>query len=265
VRDAQVKSLGHDDPATLHTLNSLGTAYWQAQQFDKAIPVFEQALAARRKKLGERHPDTLRAMANLGVNYGDAGRLAEAVPVLEEAWRGARGHEPLRWVGEALLTAYTRAGKSTEAASLVQENLAATRKTLPADSPPLAAALASAGLALLELKRWADAEPVLRECLTIRQAKEPDGWTTFNSRSMLGDALLGQKKYADAEPLLRQGYEGMRRRADKIPPQWKGLRLRQALERLVRLYDAWDKPEEAAKWRKELEAAGKPGGGLGSK
>ena len=30
--------------------------------------------------------------------------------------------------------------------------------------------------------------------------------------------------------------------------------LTEALERLVQLYDAWDKPDEAAKWRKELEA-----------
>jgi hypothetical protein len=34
----------------------------------------------------------------------------------------------------------------------------------------------------------------------------------------------------------------------------KDQRLREALERLVRLYDAWDKPEEAARWGKELEA-----------
>jgi hypothetical protein len=29
------------------------------------------------------------------------------------------------------------------------------------------------------------------------------------------------------------------------------------LQRLVQLYDAWDKPAEAAKWRKALEAQGK--------
>jgi len=28
-----------------------------------------------------------------------------------------------------------------------------------------------------------------------------------------------------------------------------------ALERLVQLYDAWGKPDQAAKWRQELEAA----------
>lgn len=58
----------------------------------------------------------------------------------------------------------------------------------------------------------------------------------------------------DAWPPRPAGYEGMKQRADKIPPQAKDLRLRVALDRLVQLYDVWGKPDEAARWRKELEA-----------
>jgi len=43
----------------------------------------------------------------------------------------------------------------------------------------------------------------MSECLAIRAKKEPDAWTTFNTKSLLGGALLGQKKYGAAEPLLR--------------------------------------------------------------
>jgi hypothetical protein len=53
---------------------------------------------------------------------------------------------------------------------------------------------------------------------------------------------------------LLQGYQGMKQREAKIPPQAKGTRLRDALERLVQLYEGWDKNDEAAKWRLELEA-----------
>ncbi len=95
------------------------------------------------------------------------------------------------------------------------------------------------------------AEAVLRECLAIREKKAPDEWSTFNTKSLLGEALLGQQKYADTEPLLLAGYEGLKRRAHKIPPQGK-LRLNNAVERLTRLYDAWGKPDEAAKWRAVL-------------
>ena len=98
-----------------------------------------------------------------------------------------------------------------------------------------------------------DAEPVLRECLALREKQQPDAWTTFNTKSMLGAALLGQKKYADAEPLLLSGYEGMKEREAMIPPPGK-VRLPEALERLVQLYDDWGKPDQAAEWRAKLDA-----------
>jgi hypothetical protein len=58
---------------------------------------------------------------------------------------------------------------------------------------------------------------------------------------------------ARAEPLLLAGYEGIKKREAKIPAQSK-IRLTDALERLVQLYEAMDKKAEAATWRKELEA-----------
>jgi hypothetical protein len=93
--------------------------------------------------------------------------------------------------------------------------------------------------------------------MAIREEKEPESFMTFNAKSMLGEALLGQKRYADAEPLLVRGYEGMKQREAKLPAigiaEGK-VRLNEALDRLVQLYDAMDRPEDAAKWRKELEA-----------
>jgi serine/threonine protein kinase len=255
VRDARVKDLGPDHPDTLLTLNHLAAAYWQAKRLDKSIPLFEKTLALMRKKLGEQHPQTLRTQANLGVNYRDAGRLAEAIPLLEQAHREAGKHALLRWVGSRLAVAYIRAGRATDAAALVKENLASVRGWHPADSLRLATALAENGSALLELQTWPDAEAVLREALAIFEKKQPQAWTTFSTRAALGSALLGQKRYADAEPLLLAGYEGMKQRDAKIPPQGK-VRLTATLEQLVRLYGAWDKPEEAAKWRKRLEDPG---------
>jgi serine/threonine protein kinase len=252
LRDAEVKKFGADHPFTMTTLNNLAMTYGQAKQFEKAIPLLEKMLEVQRKKHGELHPDTLRTMANLGVIYRDADRVEEAIPLLEQAYREGRKNPALGWVGGKLLTVYIRAGKTAEGSALAKENLEAARKALAADSPQLAGALAQTGMALLQLKAWSDAETVLRECLAIREKKEPDAWTTFNTKSMLGEALLGRKQFADAEPLLLDGYEGMKKRADKIPPQGK-IRLHEALERLVQLYEATDKKDEAAKWRKELE------------
>ena len=71
-----------------------------------------------------------------------------------------------------------------------------------------------------------------------------------NTKSQLGGALLGQKKYADAEPLLLAGYEGMKQREKTIPPQGS-TRISEALDRLIELYAATNKPDDVKKWRAE--------------
>jgi hypothetical protein len=96
------------------------------------------------------------------------------------------------------------------------------------------------------------AETYLRESLTIREKKLPDDWRLFNTMNLLGGALAGQKKYQEAEPLLVEGYSGMKDRQAKIPAAAK-TRLPEAIRRLVDLYTAWDRPEEAAKWQAVLE------------
>ena len=68
---------------------------------------------------------------------------------------------------------------------------------------------------------------------------------------MLGGSLLGQKKYAEAEPFLLSGYEGMKQREIMIPREGKP-RLKEALQRLVHLYEATDRPDQAAGWKQKL-------------
>ena len=85
----------------------------------------------------------------------------------------------------------------------------------------------------------------------------PDHWLTFNTKSMLGGALAGQKKFQEAEPLLIAGYQGMNQREAAIPAAAK-IRLTEALSRLIDLYTAWKKPQQAAKWKAELKKRTKP-------
>jgi hypothetical protein len=137
--------------------------------------------------------------------------------------------------------------------ALARAWLEGERPQQPRDELSLAVTLASLGYAMLRANQAAEAEPLLRECLAIRVAKQPDDWLTGNTRSMLGAALLGQNKYQQAEPLLLHGYQGMKERAKAIPAQGK-VRLAEAAERLVRLYEAQKQPDKARAWRDKLEA-----------
>jgi serine/threonine protein kinase len=259
VRDASIAKLGPDHPHTLTTLNNLANAYQAAGKTAAAIALLEQVRDARIAKLGPDHPHTLTTLNNLAFAYQDAGRTAEAIalwePMLPKARRvfGASHPSTIAFTNN-LLSALEQTSRFARASELGAELLAVLRQQLPPDDPRLAGTLAQHGLTLLKAGKPADAEPTLRECLAIRAKKEPDAWVTFNTRSLLGGSLLGQKKYADAEPLLLAGYEGMKQREAKIPPQGK-VRLTEALERLVQLYDAWGQKDEADGWRKKLEEA----------
>ena len=104
----------------------------------------------------------------------------------------------------------------------------------------------------LDAKKYAEAETAVRECLVIREKAMADHWLLFNSYSLLGGALLGQQKYEGAEPLLLKGYQGTQEREQSSPGP-APIRLTEALERLVRLYQATDNEEQSAKWQAELE------------
>jgi hypothetical protein len=98
---------------------------------------------------------------------------------------------------------------------------------------------------------------LLRECLEIREKATPDDWSRFHAMSLLGGALLGRGRYAEAEPLLSQGYEGMMARQARIPASDQS-RLREAAERMVRLYQAWGQADKAADWRAKLSPTDLP-------
>jgi serine/threonine protein kinase len=252
------KKLGADHPLTVASKNSLAVLYWLMGRLDRSIPLFEELLQRNTKVLGADHPDTLLGLANLGVNYRDAGRLDEGIRHLEEALARVRarpGGAPafLAWVPVQLAQAYDRSGQFAKSEALSRASVEQARKRFGPADPRTAGPLVQLGQNLLRQKKDAEAEKVLRDCLAIRENAQPDDWSTFNTKSMLGEALLAQKKYPDAEPLLVKGYLGMEKRAATIPPAVRAVRLKEVLERLVRLYEATGKKDEAAKWRKKLD------------
>lgn len=186
----------------------------------------------------------------LGSGYLDQGEQSQAIAqyqkalALREAMLGPDAPETVA-CRDMLARAERVAGRTAEAARLYERN---------PDTVSHARALAVRGAVLLSEKKAAEAEGKFRESLAILQRLRPHEWTTFKEKSQLGEALLDQKKYAEAEPLLLSGYRGLRKRQASIPQTDRAC-ISTALGRVVRLYEAWGKKDEADKWRKELETA----------
>jgi tetratricopeptide (TPR) repeat protein len=154
---------------------------------------------------------------------------------------------------------YVATGTPDEADRLSRDLLQRLRKKDAPKSAATAAWLAMLGNVLLKQQQYVAAEPILRECLAIREQALPDHWLRYYALSLLGGALLGQKKYATAEPLLLQGYEGMKQREAQVPLSGGTYRLVEASKLLFRLYEATNQPEKARMWREKPPSGKRPG------
>jgi eukaryotic-like serine/threonine-protein kinase len=248
--------LGPDHPTTLATRNNLAAAFQAAGQTNEAIAIYEEVHKLKTSKLGPDHPDTLMTRDNLAGAYRAAGRAKEAIAISEEVRKIQLSklgpdHPNTLATQNNLAASYDAAGQFDKSEPLCRDCLNRSKKQFGTEAWRTSTAMASLGSNLLEQKKSTEAEPLLRECLAIREKSSPDSWATFNAHSLLGGSLLGQNKYAEAEPLVLSGYEGMKAREAKIPQpeEWK---LTKAGERIVELYEAWGKPDQAADWRKKL-------------
>jgi serine/threonine protein kinase len=213
--------LGADDPYTLFSMSNLAWTYAAAGKQEKSLSLREETLRLRKARLGDGHPDTLQTMSDLAGGYWTVGKRNQALPLFQQAAAGV----------EKLDFAHGNAGRIILGLCSCHE----------------------------QLKQYDRAEIWRRKWLAAVKAKDGPGSVEYAvALAGLASNLLQQKKYTEAEPLLVQGYQRWKNESGNVsghkhPGSPMRKPLIEALERLVQLYDAWSKPEAAAKWRKELE------------
>jgi len=219
-----------------------------------------EALTIRIAASGENHADTATVMNNLANVLKDQGKLDEAEAMHRRCMeiRIARlgpDHQLTALSQANIATVLVERGDIAGALPLLRESLAARRAKLPADSPELTGNLAMLGVTLVKAGDDAsltEAEPLLTEAIAQREKQFPAGhWRIAEAAGAMGELRLKQKNYADAEPLLRQRAEALDREPSGLPAK-----KRAAIQPLIDLYESTGKPDEAAKWRAKLPAAG---------
>ncbi len=249
--------LGLTHPDTLFSMNNVAMAYMKAGNQPEGLTLLEETLKLRKRYLGPTHPDTLWSMNNLAATYRKLGQVSKALPLQEETLKlmeekHVPTHPDRLACTNNLIRTYLAAHQSDKAITLLRDFVPLQRSQLEPEDLGLVNVFLPIGEGLVNEKQFAAAEPLVRECLAIRERKEPDAWTTFRTRFLLGWSLFGQEKYAEAESFLLQSYAGMAQREAKIPVKIRHDRLTEGVERLVQLYDAWGKPDQAAQWRAKL-------------
>jgi serine/threonine protein kinase/tetratricopeptide (TPR) repeat protein len=154
-------------------LESIGLAYRRQGLSERAIPLFEQAVAIRRQERPLDNGHVAVALANLARALTDAGHLISAQAYLEQAValsesggsaRAVETADILVQFGNFALNARSDPARASE---LFGKALNIFQETVSRNHPDNAVALATLGSILTQRGKYAESEQVLNEALQI--------------------------------------------------------------------------------------------------
>jgi len=198
-------------PDRLTADNAAGQILLAQQRFDEASLVLERTLAARRQLYGLRGVAIAETLNLLASVRNGQGRLEEAeelklaaIDALGELGDSAKLQRAT--VQLSLATLLMRTQQFARSEALLRESIDIYTATLPADHLSRISAEHYLGEALLEQKKYREAESTLQTALErMRRAAVPQ-WRIARSQSTLGEALYRQGKIDLAKPLLLQSH-----------------------------------------------------------
>ncbi len=144
-------------------------------------------------------------------------------------------------------------GRLAEAADLAKRTLAVRRRQT-SDWEGTARTQLYLGRVLVEQNKLDEAEPLLQDALTqFREHVAVKADLAPQAANWLGTIQVARKDYLKAEALMLPGSERFFAPAAEMSPNER----RVAVGHILKLYEAWDRPKEAADWKKKLDGLGK--------
>jgi serine/threonine protein kinase len=258
--------LWQDDPDTIHSLENLGLVLSARGGAWAEAEHYIREARARFERLQPGFADTqnglscIKEIAILRLLQGDP---AEAEKLMEEALPRARqrlgpDHNYTLFIQRVLVRALAEVGRLDEAEALGKETLDARLRTrVNQDEFGTARTMLYLGRVLVQENKLDEAEPWLQEALTTflrdgSMKSRPE--LAAQAENWLGAIQIGRKAYPQAEALMLPGSGLFFAAKAEISPNERRL----AVGHIVRLYEAWEKPEEAAVWRQKLDGLAKP-------
>jgi serine/threonine protein kinase/tetratricopeptide (TPR) repeat protein len=235
-------------------MRSLGQLMYQAGRYSQAEQLFRRVLELRQRALGPDHPDVAMDLNNLSQTRRSQGDLAEAEQLLSQAidvYRKAQHTNSPDYAASLYNLAEVLETRENfaEAEKIYREVLAIDERAGRADHPDTSGTLISLVRVLLAQGRPTDAEPLARRAVAIREKTYPQNhWGRASSTMTLGEVLAALGRFDEAEPMLLSSQQAMAR--DRRASEYSR---RRSIAALITLYQQWNKPADAQKWRRELE------------
>jgi len=254
-RDLFVKIHGaeHEDVVTL-TANLAVNAHYLGD-LDQAETLYGQVLDDLRARYGENHLDRAYTFGNLAqvlVERGDYERaeslLNQSLAIKRELLGDSHAAVGLDYHNLGGV-AYMRKAYDT-AAGYLEQALAVYERAYPDPHVRVGQSHLLKGNAYIGQERFEKAEDAVRQAMNIFGETLPaDHDLNAFAQDALGASLTGLGRFEEAERNLLASFAALR---DKPAVKRKYLT---TLENLVRLYEAWQRDQEAAAYRALLEKA----------
>jgi eukaryotic-like serine/threonine-protein kinase len=251
--------LGQKHRLVAESLVNLAFVMRRQGKLNEAETLNREALAMRQELLGTEHLEVAESLQGLGEVLQRQGKLEAAEAALRQALAMQTkllGPEDLvvADTGQDLGNVLRDQGRYLDSEKTLQAAWEIERKLQGEEHLETTTALVMLLRTLLAEEKYAQAEPLARSCLAIREKQMPNDPRVFYVRTLVGACLLGQNRYQEAEPLLLSGYEGIQQRAGLI--HWEGRYIvTDALARLVKFYEVTGKADLATEWKQRLETA----------
>lgn len=252
--DIRIKLQGEDHLDVATCLNNLAMTVKALGKYDEAEPMYRKALVIRRKHFGSEHTLIAQSINNLGMYLYRKGELTEAEQLFREALAMNRKvlgqeHPEVSANLNNLALVLRESGKYPEAETMFRQVIDMECRFYGDDHPYIARGLINLAALLVKKGDLVEAERIFREALEIHRKTFPeDHWQIATSKNLLGGCLTKSGRFSQAEKLLVESFEIIRNQFGTSHP-----RTQSALRRVIELYEAWNKTEKAAEYRKHLK------------
>jgi serine/threonine protein kinase/Tfp pilus assembly protein PilF len=254
--------LGADHPRVALSLNNLAAVLWSQGAYPEAESLYRESLTMCRRRLGEDHPLVATSLNNLAAVLKAQGSYTEAESLYREALALNRRllgpeHPHLAMTLNNLAGVLAARGAYGEAENVYRESLSMYRRLVGPENPNVAVSLNNLAQVLIERGEFQEAESLIQEALRLlRQVYAPDHWRISYAEGVEAALWSSQGRFREAEAALLTSHAHVSESRGENSPY-----VQKILQYLVTLYETWNKPGEAARYRALwIEAGGQPEG-----